>query len=858
MKRFTCLLFICNFLVADSLQAQESSWSWQGASEGWAGAGACVIDPGPDFLTMTITGNQPHIQSPTGLGLNADDYDSFTVTVRNLTTGSPFQLKWFDASNALLGTINIPVDGEMEAPTSYTISLAATASWAGSEIAKFRLRGPAGLGEGIVEWHDFTLNAPVSPSPGCTDAIACNYDSSATEDDGSCTYNGANQPTDYFWQGTKAGWTGAGGVSLTAGDDYMTMSVTGSSNTAEMQSPTMLGLDASQFGSFSVRLSNPTSVTGGFQLRWYDDNNALLGSKSIPVGTQMTDFETYTVDLSSEESWSGNIGKLRLRGPFALDVTTEPTDILWESFLMNEILDCDGNCAQQIDECGVCGGEGLAEGACDCDGNVVDNCGECGGDGSSCAGLGVAIDDCGSFSNGSVDAWPHILTATTVADGASSQAAQTMLINVTSLPSGAQYRVFKTTANGGNFFGEPQLLTLGLNTVTVSAVGFDRTVKFQFSNGDVEFDFLSLNGVEQDDCYAVDPGILISVCEAFGEGPNSAWPFALTAATPDDPSSGDAQTLVLNVASLPEGGANYRVVKTVANGNWFNGNAQALSLGENTINVAAVAFARSVKFQFSSGDVGIGAFSLNGSDLSCEPSVADPQGCTNSNATNFDADATEDDGSCTFDNPCNVDGVVVEVSSYAYSPSNLSIAVGQTVVWSNLGGLHDVNGDIDSQSGESFGNPEAFYLSPVSGNAEGVCIGSFTFDVPGVYNYDCSIGSHAALGMVASIVVGTGGCTDASALNFDGSADYDNGSCILELFGCTYANAENYNAAATDDDGSCQFEDFYVQGYDAGYADGLANCETVDNSCPEDLDGDGEVATSDLLIFLSAFGSSCD
>ena len=854
MKRFTFLLFICNFLVADSLQAQESSWSWQGASEGWTGAGACVIEPGPDFLTMTITGNQPHIQSPQNLNLDSSPFESFTVTLRNTTPGTTCQLKVFDDSNALSALIDIPVSAAMSEAASFTIPL----SGLPAVIGKFRLRGPAGLGEGIVEWYDFGLNEPEPAIAGCTDAIACNYDSAATEDDGSCTYNGANQPTDYLWQGTKAGWTGAGGVSLTAGDDYMTMSVTGSSNTAEMQSPTMLGLDASQFGSFSVRLSNPTSVTGGFQLRWYDDNNALLGNKAIPVGTQMTDFETYTVDLSSEESWSGNIGKLRLRGPFALDVAMEPTDILWESFLMNEILDCDGNCAQQIDECGVCGGEGLAEGACDCDGNVVDNCGECGGDGSSCAGLGVAIDDCGSFSNGSVDAWPHVLTATTVADGASSQAAQTMLINVTSLPSGAQYRVFKTTANGGNFFGEPQLLALGQNTVTVSAVGFDRTVKFQFSNGDVEFDFLSLNGVEEDDCYAVDPGILISVCEAFGEGPNNTWPFALTAATPDDPSSGDAQTLVLNVASLPEGGANYRVVKTVANGNWFNGNAQALSLGENTINVAAVAFTRSVKFQFSSGDVGIGAFSLNGSDLSCEPSVADPQGCTNSNATNFDADATEDDGSCTFDNPCNVDGVVVEVSSYAYSPANLSIAVGQTVVWSNLGGLHDVNGDIDSQSGESFGNPEAFYLSPVSGNAEGVCIGSFTFNVPGVYNYDCSVGSHAALGMVASIVVGAGGCTDASAVNFDDTADYDDGSCILELFGCTYANAENYNAAATDDDGSCQFADAYAQGYDAGYADGLANCETADNSCPEDLDGDGEVATSDLLIFLSAFASSCD
>ena len=354
MKRCLSLFILCAFFVAGHLSAQDTSWSWQGTNAGWSGAGSCTIAPGPDYLTMTITGNQPHIQSPTGLGLNADDYDSFTVTVRNLTTGSPFQLKWFDASNALLGTMNIPVDGEMEAPSSYTVSLAETASWAGSEIAKFRLRGPAGLGEGIVEWYDFTLNAPVPPSPGCTDAIACNYDSAATVDDGSCTYNGANQPTDYLWQGTKAGWTGAGGVSLTAGDDYMTMSVTGSSNTAEMQSPTMLGLDASQFGSFSVRLSNPTSVTGGFQLRWYDDNNALLGNKAIPVGTQMTDFATYTVDLSSEESWSGNIGKLRLRGPFALDVTTEPTDILWESFSMNEILDCDGNCAQDEDADGIC------------------------------------------------------------------------------------------------------------------------------------------------------------------------------------------------------------------------------------------------------------------------------------------------------------------------------------------------------------------------------------------------------------------------------------------------------------------------------------------------------------------------
>ena len=40
----------------------------------------------------------------------------------------------------------------------------------------------------------------------------------------------------------------------------------------------------------------------------------------------------------------------------------------------------DGSCLQ-ADECGVCGGDGIAEGACDCDGNVLDECGVCNGDG---------------------------------------------------------------------------------------------------------------------------------------------------------------------------------------------------------------------------------------------------------------------------------------------------------------------------------------------------------------------------------------------------------------------------------------------------------------------------------------------
>ena len=48
------------------------------------------------------------------------------------------------------------------------------------------------------------------------------------------------------------------------------------------------------------------------------------------------------------------------------------------------MFDCNGDCGGDaiIDECGVCNGDGIADGACDCDGNVDLGCG-CGEAGPS-------------------------------------------------------------------------------------------------------------------------------------------------------------------------------------------------------------------------------------------------------------------------------------------------------------------------------------------------------------------------------------------------------------------------------------------------------------------------------------------
>ena len=258
----------------------------------------------------------------------------------------------------------------------------------------------------------------------------------------------------------------------------------------------------------------------------------------------------------------------------------------------------------------------------------------------------TTIDACNLFEATENEAWPFVLTAVESGDASSSNE-QVFEIVIDGLPSeGASIRVAKTVANGNWDFGEPIALELGSNVVSVPAVSFARNVKFQFSSGDVAFSGLFLNYSDINTCVASTDGVPIAFCDAFEPGPNETWAYVFTAVNSDDPSSGEEQTLEIEVSALPEGGAEYRVAKTVANGNWYFGNPVELVFGLNTVSVSAVSFQRTVKFQFSSGDIEFTALSLNGEAVVCDANEI--LGCTDTEAENYDDTATGDDGSCTY------------------------------------------------------------------------------------------------------------------------------------------------------------------------------------------------------------------
>ena len=97
---------------------------------------------------------------------------------------------------------------------------------------------------------------------------------------------------------------------------------------------------------------------------------------------------------------------------------------------------------------------------------------------------------------------------------------------------------------------------------------------------------------------------------------------------------------------------------------------------------------------------------------------------------------------------------IINSGNYYYTDistgtSSSVINAGDTVVWLRDAGFHNVNFDISSITGNSFNNPVSFVSSPTNNDT----IFSYVFNVPGYYQYDCSVGSHAASGMVGDITV---------------------------------------------------------------------------------------------------------
>jgi len=183
--------------------------------------------------------------------------------------------------------------------------------------------------------------------------------------------------------------------------------------------------------------------------------------------------------------------------------------------------------------------------------------------------------------------------------------------------------------------------------------------------------------------------------------------------------------------------------------------------------------------------------------------IVEVLGCTEESAFNYNADATDDDGSCepivfgcldetafNWNPAANVDdfscepvisGCIYE-AAFNYNPSANTYEEGSCIA--------TVYGCT---------NPLAPNFDPDANTDNGLCIDPIigcTNEFSPNYNADANVDDGSCIAVVL-------GCTDPEAWNFDILANYDNGSCVAIIYGCTVEGSFNYNINANISDGSC-------------------------------------------------------
>ena len=224
-------------------------------------------------------------------------------------------------------------------------------------------------------------------------------------------------------------------------------------------------------------------------------------------------------------------------------------------------------------------------------------------------------------------------------------------------------------------------------------------------------------------------------------------------------------------------------------------------------------------------------------------------GCTDSFASNYNATATVDDGSCMY---------CVNIASPSPTPDannastltntyfTASVASDETISNAN-DGIINIDISVTSPYGNN-GVPTLTHSNGVSYSSTMIFgqVHVFSSLPPGVYDLTITQGSNSYVGnqtdpclvsFNALLTVNPGppaptlGCTDATANNYDASATVDDGSCAYTVLGCTDAAATNYDPLANTDDGSCTFFNTILGCTDSTANNYDPNANTDDGSC---------------------------
>jgi len=223
-------------------------------------------------------------------------------------------------------------------------------------------------------------------------------------------------------------------------------------------------------------------------------------------------------------------------------------------------------------------------------------------------------------------------------------------------------------------------------------------------------------------------------------------------------------------------------------------------------------------------------------------------GCTNSEALNYDASATVDNGSCYFagEGTTCANPITLSCAEGWYSAMTIGVANDNTTSGSNVcGGVStsgqrwyvyeaDFSSTVTVSTISSLTNYDT-YLKIFTGSCGNLSCVAFNDDIPGT-NFQSQVVFEAQAGVTYFVRVGGfasqqgtfgltfdcgGGCLDPQACNYQQLAPFDDGSCTYgaDCYGCTDIQATNYQPQAVFNEG-CEYTTSIVVYHDTN-GDGI-------------------------------------
>ena len=685
---------------------------------------------------------------------------------------------------------------------------------------------------------------------GCTDELALNFDPTAFENDGSCTYSGA----EYCGPGTI--W------------DSATLRCLPSPNNCGAGTYwNQLEAQCLPFDNCPEDLDNDGNVA-------VPDLLILLSaySEECPAVLGCTDMEAVNFNPNAQEDDGSCILTV-------LGCTLEA------ACNYNGLANLDDGTCLFEDECGVCGGGGLLDGACDCEGNFsvefYDCDGEClfdsDGDGvcDELEVLGCTDSDAANFDSTATDddgscviqgcTFPTACNYNPAADeddGTCQSFDQCGVCGGSGFPLGTCNCEGTPPDSGYDCYGEC------LNDIDgdgvcdqFEVIGCDDFIACNYQANATDNDGSCVFPDEFYDC----DGICLSdedgdgVCDELEVGgcvDASACNYS-NDATDDDGScfyaqefydcletclgdvDGDGVCDELEVSGCTDAEAdNYDLQATDEDGSCiFSGCTDS-----DACNFFVGATIDDGSCIYSESYYTCEGLCISDSDQDGVCDELEVSGCTDAEAFNFEQDATEDDGSCAYagctvsiacnynplasldddscefycpgctdDGACNYDDGAIQDDGTCLFPEDLW---GGTYFDCEGNCAADLDGDGVCDEDEIVGCQLEGACNYLAGATdEGDC--EYESCVGCTYEFACNYDPSFSIADYSACEFGTcPGCTDPVACNFNPTVTEDDGSCledldgdgicdVYEIFGCNNENAENFDSNATEDDGSC-------------------------------------------------------